>query len=204
MYIVAKEQYLTTLLNEGTISQDEFDKMDRFLYERFHIKGTNGNILSATRTAIAPTAPTLLPSKPKAEKNTPQETSAKEEISEPTMPQSIAFVSLTEATRSCTEDSPAHVIQSWMRNRNTLEFLGLWESAHNPDFNHEGYVYLMEKQKVGSFAVTPKQWIDQTNAVGMTSKQGKNGGTYAQPLIACEFMMWLSPTYKLALLEMHS
>lgn len=91
-----------------------------------------------------------------------------------------------------------------MRNRNTLEFLGLWESAHNPDFSHDGYASLMEKQKAGSFAVTPKQWIDQTNAVGMTSKQGKNGGTYAHPLIACEFMMWLSPTYKLTLLEMRS
>ena len=204
MYVVSKEQYLTTLLNEGTISPDEFDKMDRFLYERFHIKETNTNALGTVRSAITATAPTLPLAKPKAEKKIPQEAPAKEEISEPAAAQSIEFVSLTEATRSCTEDSPAHVIQSWMRNRNTLEFLGLWESAHNPDFNHEGYDSLMGKQKAGSFAVTPKQWIDQTNAVGMTSKQGKNGGTYAHPLIACEFMMWLSPTYKLTLLEMRS
>ncbi|MPM05126.1 hypothetical protein SDC9_51412 [bioreactor metagenome] len=201
MYIVAKEQYLTTLLSDGAISQDEFDKMDRFLYERFHIKGTSTNALSTARSAITSTAPTPAS---KAEKKTPQEAPAKEEFSAPAVPQPIVFVSLTEAVRSCTDDSPAHVIQSWMRNRNTLEFLGLWESAHNPDFNHEGYASLMEKQKAGSFAVTPKQWIDQTNAVGMTSKQGKNGGTYAHPLIACEFMVWLSPTYKLALLEMHS
>lgn len=203
MYIVAKEQYLTTFLNEGTISPDEFDKMDRFLYERFHIKGTGTNALGTARSAITATAPTP-PAKPKAEKKKPPESPAKEEISEPVAAQPIEFVSLTEATRSCTEDSPAHVIQSWMRNRNTLEFLGLWESAHNPDFNHEGYAALMEKQKAGSFVVTPKQWIDQTNAGGMTSKQGKNGGTYAHPLIACEFMMWLSPTYKLALLEMRA
>lgn len=204
MYIVAKEQCLTTLLNEGTISPDEFDKMDRFLYERFHIKGTSTNALDTARSAITATAPTSPPTKPKAEKKMSQETPAKEEISEPPVPQPIEFVSLTEAVHSCTEDSPAHVIQSWMRNRNTLEFLGLWESAHNLNFNHEGYASLMEKQKAGSFAVTPKQWIDQTNAVGITSKQGKNGGTYAHPLIACEFMMWLSPTYKLALLEMRS
>lgn len=202
MYIVAKEQYLTTLLNEGTISPDEFDKMDRFLCERFHIKGTSTNALITARSAI--TAATPAPAKPKAEKKMPKETPVKEKIFEPAMPQPIEFISLTEATHSCIEDSPAHVIQSWMRNRNTLEFLGLWESAHNPDFNHEGYTSLMGKQKAGSFPVTPKQWIDQTNAVGMTSKQGKNGGTYAHPLIACEFMMWLSPTYKLTLLEMRS
>lgn len=178
--------------------------MDHFLYERFHIKETNTNALGTVRSAITATAPTLPPAKPKAEKKIPQEAPEKEEFSEPAAAQPIEFVSLTEATRSCTEDSPAHVIQSWMRNRNTLEFLGLWESAHNPDFSHDGYVSLMEKQKAGSFTVTPKQWIDQTYAVGMTSKQGKNGGTYAHPLIACEFMMWLSPTYKLALLEIRS
>lgn len=204
MYIIAKEQYLTTLLNEGTISQDEFNKMDRFLYERFQIKGTSTNTLGTTRSAVTATAPTPAPAKPKPEKKKPPEAPVKEEISGPAVPKTIEFVSLTETTRSCTEDSPAHVIQSWMRNRNTMEFLGLWESAHNPDFNHEGYVYLMEKQRAGSFAVTPKQWIDQTNAVGMSSKQGKNGGTYAHPLIACEFMTWLSPTYKLALLEMRA
>lgn len=204
MYIVAKEQYLTTLLNEGTISQNEFNKMDRFLYERFQIKGTSTNTLGTVRAAITATDPTPAPAKSKAEKKTPQVAPAKEEFSDPAVPQPIEFVSLTEAVRSCTEDSPAHVIQSWMRNRNTLEFLGLWEDAHNPDFNHERYTSLMEKQKAGSFAVTPKQWIDQTNAVGMTSKQGKNGGTYAHPLIACEFMMWLSPTYKLTLLEMRA
>jgi hypothetical protein len=200
MYIVAKEQYLTALLNEGTISQDEFAKMDRFLYERFHIKGTSTENFNAVRATVTPPVSAT----PKSEKKQAQEVLVKDTIPEITQPKSVDFVSLTEAVRSCTKDSPAHVIQSWMRNRNTLEFLGLWENAHNPDFNDEGYASLMERQKAGSFAVTPKQWIDQTYAVGMTSKQGKNGGTYAHPMIACEFMMWLSPTYKLALLEMRS
>lgn len=102
-------------------------------------------------------------------------------IPEITQPKSVDFVSLTGAVHSCTEDSPAHVIQSWMRNRNTLEFLGLWENAHNPDFNDEGYASLMERQKAGSFVVTPKQWIDQTNAVGMTSKQGKTAAPMLIP-----------------------
>lgn len=175
MYIVAKEQYLATLLNEGTISPDEFDKIDRFLYERFHIKGRSTNALSTARSDIAAMAPTPAPIKSKAGKRTPQETPAKE-ISEPAAAQPIEYISLTESTRSCTKDSPAHVIQSRKRNRNTLEFLGLWESAHNPYFSHEGYISLMEKQKAGSFDVTPKQWIDQTNSFGMTSKQEKMAG----------------------------
>ncbi|HWQ71148.1 MAG TPA: KilA-N domain-containing protein [Desulfitobacteriaceae bacterium] len=202
MYVIAKEQYLTALLNEGTISQDEFEKMDRFLYERFHIKGTNTDDFNAVRAAVASPVPAV----PKPKKKQAQKVSVPVEDTTPeiTQPKSVAFVSLTEAVHSCTEDLPAHVIQSWMRSPNTLKFLGLWENARNPDFSHEGYAALMERQKGGSFAVTPKQWIDRTNAIGMTSKPGKTGGTHAHPLIACEFMMWLSPTYKLALLEMRS
>lgn len=200
MYVIAKEQYLTALLNEGTISQDEFVKMDRFLYERFHIEGTNTDDFNFVRAAV--TSP--VPAVPKPEKKQAQKAPAEETTPEITQPKSVAFVSLTEAVHACVEDSPAHVIQGWMRSPNTLKFLGLWEKAHNPAFNHEGYAALMERQKAGSFAVTPKQWIDQINAIGMTSKQGKTGGTHAHPLIACEFMMWLSPTYKLALLEMRS
>ncbi|HWQ75628.1 MAG TPA: KilA-N domain-containing protein [Syntrophomonas sp.] len=201
MYVIAKEQYLTALLNEGTISQDEFNKMDRFLYERFHIEGTSTSDFNAVRTAVASPVPVAS----KAEKKQAQEAPVEDITPEITQPKSVAFVSLTEAVHACVEDdSPAHVIQSWMRSPNTLKFLGLWENTHNSDFNHEGYVALMERQKAGSFSVTPKQWIDRTNAIGMTSKQGKTGGTFAHPLIACEFMMWLSPTYKLTLLEMRS
>ncbi|WP_449240868.1 KilA-N domain-containing protein [Desulfoscipio gibsoniae] len=90
-----------------------------------------------------------------------------------------------------------------MRSSNSLEFLALWEAENNSDLNQLGYEVMMEQQ-VGSFTMTPKQWIDQTNAIGLVSKQGRNGSTLAHPVIACEFMLWLSPTYKLTFLEMRS
>jgi len=89
------------------------------------------------------------------------------------------------------------VIQSWLRNYVTIEFLRLWEKESNPEFVDEACTALIERMKSSSFRLTLKQWIANTGAVGITSKQGKNGGTFAHPDIACEFSMWIDPAYRL-------
>lgn len=200
MHIIAKEKYLATLLREGKISQSDFEKMSRFLYERFHIADVPTEDIQEVRTTISANS-TMIPTteEPSSEETQHPHRTVEGEI----QPQPPAFVSLTEAVRALTEESPAHVIQSWMRSRNTLEFLALWEAANNSDFNQLGYEAMM-MQQLGSFTMTTKQWIDQTNAIGLVSKQCRNGGTLAHPVIACEFMLWLSPAYKLTFLEMRS
>ncbi|MEA4969138.1 MAG: KilA-N domain-containing protein [Candidatus Pelethousia sp.] len=200
MYVIAKEKYLTTLLSEGKITQSDFEKMSHFLYERFHISDMPIKDIQEVRTTISANSTTI---------STIEEPSSVEmqhphrDVEGEIQLQPPAFVSLTEAVRTLTEESPAHVIQSWMRSRNTLDFLALWEAVNNTDFNQLGYEAMMEQQS-GPFTMTPKQWIDQTNAIGLVSKQGRNGGTLAHPVIACEFMLWLSPAYKLTFLEMRS
>lgn len=112
------------------------------------------------------------------------------------------YISLTEIVRAHSDDAPGYVIQSWLRNGNTLAFLNLWEKENNPNYHEDGYFELLEKKKVASFTLTPKLWISQTNATGITSKQGKSGGTFAHPIIACEFASWLTPELKMLLLKL--
>lgn len=111
------------------------------------------------------------------------------------------YYSLTSIARRHSEDSPGYVIQSWLRNRNTLEFLRIWEKDNNPDFRASEYAELLQRIKDGSFTLTPKQWIEKTGAIGMVSKQGKNGGTYAQQDIACAFLSWISPKFKYLMIK---
>lgn len=199
MYIIAKEKYLQTLLNDGVISQSDFDKMSKFLYNRFHIADTMTNDLAQIQDLLSFRA---------VEIPTVQESGSSNDHTAGIVPVAIAqvpaFVSLTEAVRHSTDTSPAHVIQSWMRSNQTVEFLGLWEKEHNPEFNTAGYGSILLRKQLASFSISSKQWVGQTNAIGLMSKQGKNGGTYAHPLIACEFMLWLSPEYRLIFLEMRS
>lgn len=96
----------------------------------------------------------------------------------------------------------AYVIQSWLRSKNTLAFLNLWEQENNPDYREAGYVELLEKKKTASFTLTPKLWIEKTKAIGIISKQGKGGGTFAHPMIGCEFASWISPEFKMLLLKL--
>lgn len=107
------------------------------------------------------------------------------------------YISLTEIARQKNTDVPSYVIQSWLRNYGTIEFLRLWERESNPKFIDEECTALIERMKTSSFTLTLKQWIANTGAVGITSKQGKNGGTFAHPDIACEFSMWIDPAYRL-------
>ncbi len=113
-----------------------------------------------------------------------------------------SYISLTDIVRAHSSDAPGYVIQSWLRGGNTLAFLNLWEKENNPDYCEAGYEKLLEKKKAASFTLTPKLWISQTNAIGITSKQGKSGGTFAHPIIACEFASWLTPEFKMLLLKL--
>lgn len=113
-----------------------------------------------------------------------------------------SYISLTDIARAHSDDTPGYVIQSWLRSGNTLAFLDLWEKENNPDYHEGAYRKLLEKKKAASFTLTPKLWVSQTNAIGIVSKQGKSGGTFAHPMIACEFASWFVPEFKMQLLKL--
>lgn len=109
------------------------------------------------------------------------------------------YISLTDMAKAFGDDSH---IYNWMRNRNTLEFLGIWEVIHNPDFKGLEFETFRSQAGLNSFHMTPKKWVDATNAIGITSRAGRTaGGTYAHKDIAFEFAMWLSPEFKLYLIK---
>jgi len=87
-------------------------------------------------------------------------------------------------------------IENWMRNRNTVEFLGVWESVHNPDFNSVGFDGIFAQTGLNRFKLSIKRWTSETNAIGIKAKTGRYGGTYAHPDIAFNFALWLSPTFQ--------
>jgi hypothetical protein len=109
------------------------------------------------------------------------------------------YISLTDMVKKFGEDT---IIYSWMRNRNTVEFLGIWEQIHNPNFKGHEFVTFKTMVGLNSFNLSPKKWIDATNAIGLQSRAGKyGGGTYAHKDIAFEFGSWLSPEFKLYLIK---
>ena len=92
-------------------------------------------------------------------------------------------------------------IESWMRNRNTIEFLGTWEMLKNPNFNSVGFDGLKQNVGLNTFKISVKKWIETTNAIGLDSKAGRYGGTYAHKDIAIQFCYWLSPTFQLYVIQ---
>lgn len=108
------------------------------------------------------------------------------------------YICLTDMVRG--EEGVDH-IKNWMRNRNTVEFLGLWESMNNPDFKGVEFDTFRKEAGLNSFTLTPRKWIDATGATGLISKAGRNGGTYAHKDIAFEFGTWISPAFKLYLIK---
>lgn len=109
------------------------------------------------------------------------------------------FISLTDMAGNFGDDT---LIYSWMRNRNTLEFIGIWEELNNPDFKGNEFVTFKMQAGLNRFNLTPRKWISATNAIGMISKAGRyGGGTYAHKDIAFEFGSWLSPEFKLYLIR---
>jgi hypothetical protein len=111
------------------------------------------------------------------------------------------YISLTDIAKHKEPDRSDHVIQNWMRNRNTIEFLGIWERLHNINFKPLEFEGFKNRAGLNSFVLTPRQWIDTTNATGLVSQSGRYGGTYAHKDIAFEFATWISVEFKLYLIK---
>lgn len=113
----------------------------------------------------------------------------------------VDYISITDMARYRNSDRTNYIIQNWMRSRSTIEFLGLWEQLNNPGFKSIEFEGFMHEAGSNSFSLTPKRWIESTGAIGITSKSGRYGGTFAHKDIAFEFGSWISPTFKLYLLK---
>lgn len=111
------------------------------------------------------------------------------------------YICITDIARYKNPDHTDDLIRNWLRNRNTIEFLGIWEQLNNPNFNSVEFDGIRTLAGLNSFALTPKQWIEKTNAIGITSKTGRYGGTYAHSDIAFEFASWVSVEFKLYLIK---
>lgn len=98
-------------------------------------------------------------------------------------------------------DQPNDVIKNWMRNRDTIEFLGLWESLHNPDFKPVEFDGFRKEAGLNAFTMSPTKWITSVNAIGIVSKSGRYGGTFAYSDIAFEFASWISAEFKLYIIR---
>ena len=108
------------------------------------------------------------------------------------------YISITDMIKS---KDGNFFVTDWLRNRNTIEFLGIWEEIHNPKFNYGEFAIIKSKAGLNSYKISAKEWVEKTNAIGITSKAGRYGGTYAHKDIAFEFGMWISPKFKLLLIK---
>ena len=174
-YIYSKEIILKNLLQQGIISNQDFDRYDQMLYDRYHMDSS----LGISRPIISSQSAEL----PDADQS------------------DFTYLSLTDEARSVNQDQPGYVIHSWLRDRTTISFLHYWETQNNENFDAAGYKALEEELKSPTLTLTAKKWIEATRAIGLRSKQGKNGGTYAHPEIACVFRAWLHPEYQYTLVQ---
>jgi hypothetical protein len=108
------------------------------------------------------------------------------------------YISITDMLKS---KDGNFFVTDWLRNRNTIEFLGIWKELHNPNFNYGEFAIIKSHAGLNSYKISVKEWVEKTNAVGITSKAGRYGGTYAHKDIAFEFGMWISPKFKLLLIK---
>ena len=111
------------------------------------------------------------------------------------------FISLTDIARHKDAEHTDTLIQNWMRNRNTIELLGFWERIYNPDFKSLEFEGFRKQAGLNSFVMTPKRWIETTNAIGIISKSGRYGGTFAHKDIAFEFASWIYIEFKLYVIK---
>jgi len=111
------------------------------------------------------------------------------------------FISITDIARHKDSEHTDAIIQNWMRNRNTIELLGFWETIYNPNFKPLEFEGFRKQAGLNSFVMTPKKWVEATNAIGIISKSGRYGGTFAHRDIALEFASWISIEFKLFLLK---
>ena len=110
------------------------------------------------------------------------------------------YISITDIARHRDAERSDYILQNWLRNRSTIEFIGLWEQLKNPGFNSIEFDGIKNMAGSNSFSLTPKRWIETTNAIGIVSKTGRYGGTYAHKDIAFEFASWISAEFKMYLI----
>lgn len=108
------------------------------------------------------------------------------------------YISLTDMLRA---KDGEFFISDWLRNRNTVEFLGIWESVFNPNFNYGEFAIIRSQAGLNRYKISVKEWVEKTNAIGLKATAGRYGGTYAHPDIAFEFGMWISPEFKIYLVK---
>ena len=109
------------------------------------------------------------------------------------------YISLTDMVRNI--ENGLALIEKWLRNKNTIEFLGIWESMYNPNFNSPEFEGIKNAAGLNRFILSVKQWVEKTNSRGIIAKAGRYGGTYAHKDIAFEFATWVSPQFKLYLIQ---
>ena len=108
------------------------------------------------------------------------------------------YISLTDMLKAKDGD---FFISDWLRNRNTVEFLGIWEKVYNPDFNYGEFATIKSQAGLNSYKISVKEWVEKTNAIGLQATAGRYGGTYAHKDIAFEFGMWISAEFKIYLIK---
>ena len=111
------------------------------------------------------------------------------------------YISLTDIARYKNVHEPKDVVKNWLRVIDTIEFLGLWETIHNPNFKGVEFDSFRKEAGTNAFTLSPQRWIENTNAIGIVSKSGRGGGTFAHPDIAMEFASWISAEFKLYLIQ---
>ena len=109
------------------------------------------------------------------------------------------YISLTDMVRDI--ENGLVLIEKWLRNKNTIEFLGIWEEIYNPNFNSPEFEGIKNQAGLNRFALSVKQWVQKTNSIGIIAKAGRYGGTYAHKDIAFEFASWISPKFKIFLIK---
>ena len=112
--------------------------------------------------------------------------------------QKDAFISITDMLKA---KDGEFFVSDWLRNRNTVEYLGIWESVFNPNFNYGEFAIINSQTGLNSYKLSVKDWVEKTNAIGIKATTGRYGGTYAHPDIAFEFAMWISPQFKIYLIK---
>ena len=111
------------------------------------------------------------------------------------------YISLTDIAKHKNPEAPRDIIKNWIRTRSTIEFIGIWEQIHNPNFKQVEFDLFKNEAGSNAFVLSPQKWIDATDAIGIISKSGRYGGTYAHQDIAFEFASWISAEFKLYLLK---
>ena len=111
------------------------------------------------------------------------------------------YISLTDIARYKNVHEPKDVVKNWLRVRDTIEFLGLWETIYNPNFKGVEFDSFRKEAGTNAFTLSPQRWIEKTNAIGIVSKSGRGGGTFAHPDIAMEFASWISAEFKLYIIQ---